>query len=300
MKIEQLIVQHLYTAKNVTLQGIGTIHLNPTVSIPESGDKGAVIPENAFTFDYNLKAGEDVGLIDFIVQQTRKMKPLASSDLESYTMLAKQFLNIGKPLLIEGVGTIQKNQSGLYEFIQGVFVTPKIDDIPKQLKEKTEENISFESESRNTGHSKKYAAIAFIALFAVLTGLGLYYFIFKKKSASTEPVAQIQPLLQDTIKKIDTEKIKVPDTAAAAKPAEPIKTDSFNFKIVIREYKDAATAENKLKTFTDFGYKLILIKVDSAKYQLAMPFTTPLSDTLRTKDSLRKKIFGGNPYVILK
>ena len=299
MKIEQLIVQHLYTAKNVTLQGIGTIHLNPAVSIPQSGDKDAAIPENAFTFDYNLKAGEDEGLIDFIVQQTRKMKPLASSDLESYTMLAKQFLNIGKPLLIEGVGTIQKNQSDFYEFMQGVFVTPKIDDIPKQLKEKTEENISFESESRNPGSNKKYAAIAFIALFAVLAGLGLYYFIFKKKGASPEPMTQVQSVLQDTIQKNDTAKIKVPDTVAA-KPAEPVKTDSFNFKIVIREYKDAATAEKKLKTFTDFGYKLILIKVDSAKYQLAMPFTNPLSDTLRTKDSLRKKIFGGNPFVILK
>ncbi len=299
MKIEQLIVQHLYNTKTVTLQGIGTLHLDPSVALPTDADKAVVIPENAFRFEYNLKAGEDEALINFIVQQTRKIRPLASSDLESYSILAKQFLNIGKPLLIEGVGTIQKNQSGSYEFIQGHFITPKIDDFPKQLKEKTEDNISFESESRNTGNNRKYAVIAFISLFAILAGLGLYYFIFKKKSPGTEPVIQTQIVVQDTVKKVDTVKAIVPDTVAA-KPAETEKKDSVNFKVVIREYKDAATAEKKLKTFTDYGYKLILIKADSAKYQLAMPFTSPLADTLRVKDSLRKKIFGGNPYVILK
>jgi len=296
MKIDQLIVQHLYTNKTVTLQGIGTIHLNPAIVLPTEADKDAVLPENAFTFEYNLKAGEDEALISFIVQQTRKMKPLASSDLESYSILAKQFLNIGKPLLIEGVGTIQKNQAGLYEFIQGVFVTPRIDDIPKQLKEKTEENISFESESRNTGNSKKYAAIAFIALFAVLAGLGIYYFAFKKKGPVPEQAALPQAA-QDTVK-IDTAKAFVPDTTIIS-PTETAKKDSFNFKVVIREYRNAAMAQKKLKTFTEYGYNLVLIKVDSTKYQLAMPFTTPLSDTLRAKDSLKKKIFGGNPYIIL-
>ena len=73
VKIEQLIVQHLYNSKQVTLQGIGTIHLDPSVSIPQEGDKVATVPENAFSFEYNLKAGEDEALIDFIVQQTRKI-----------------------------------------------------------------------------------------------------------------------------------------------------------------------------------------------------------------------------------
>jgi hypothetical protein len=40
----------------------------------------------------------------------------------------------------------------------------------------------------------------------------------------------------------------------------------------------------------------MIIKVDSSNYELAMPFKTPLSDTLRAKDSL-KIFFGGAPYV---
>ena len=116
MKIEQLIVQYLYLNKQVTLQGIGTFRLDPAVVLPAGNEKEKdfIMPENAVQFEYNLKAGEDEGLVKYIVQHTRKILPLASSDMESYAMLAKQFLNIGKPLVIEGVGTVQKNQQGNY------------------------------------------------------------------------------------------------------------------------------------------------------------------------------------------
>ena len=100
MKIEQLIVQYLYSHKKVTFQGIGTFKLDPSVALPAENekDKDFVMPENAFQYEYNLKAEEDEGLVQYIVQHTRKILPLASADLESYAILAKQFLNIGKPL----------------------------------------------------------------------------------------------------------------------------------------------------------------------------------------------------------
>jgi hypothetical protein len=147
VKIEQFVVQYLYTSKKVTLQGIGTITLDPSVLLPMSNEKekDIVMPENAFQFTFNPKATEDTELVNHIVQHTGKMFPLASSDLDSYVTLAKQFLNIGKPLVIEGVGTIQKTQQGDYQFIAGHFITPKIDDFPKQLREKRDESISFES-----------------------------------------------------------------------------------------------------------------------------------------------------------
>ena len=99
MKLEHVIVQQLYKSKKVTLQGIGTFRLDSSVAIPPENEKDYVIPENAISFEYNLKATEDEALIEHIVAQTRKMKSLASSDLESYCMSSKQFLNIGKPLI---------------------------------------------------------------------------------------------------------------------------------------------------------------------------------------------------------
>ncbi len=299
VKLEQLIVQHLYQNKSVTLQGIGTLHLNPSVVLPAEGDKDAVLPDNAISFDYDLRAPEDESLINFIVAKTRKIKPLAASDLESYSILAKQFLNIGKPLTIEGIGTILKSQEGKYEFRQGHFIAPKIDDIQKEIKEKPEESISFESEAPAKNNSKTILAVVLGLVFIGLTGLGLYYFIFKAKQPATEAVpAQV---LADTVH-TDTTIVAKPDSAgtdstAAVLPA-PVVKDSFNFKVVIKDYPDSAAAARAFNKLSSYGHRLVLIKTDSAKYSVAMPFTTSLADTARTRDSL-KVFFGGKPYIKL-
>jgi hypothetical protein len=297
VKIEQLIVQYLYSHKQVTLQGIGTFKLNPSVVLPAGNekDKDFVMPENAFEFEYNLKAEEDNGLIKYIVEHTRKILPLATADLDSYAILAKQFLNIGKPLVIEGVGTIQKNQLGNYQFIPGSFITPKIDDIPKQLREKRDESVSFESEAK-TDNSRRNLLIAISILVIILGGLGLYYVLVYNKSNGNEPIAQNETVAADTTKK-DTLSISKIDTSSKITPTL-IKTDSNNFRIVIKNYPTQLAAKKAYDRLTYYGHKLELIKVDSLKYEVAMPFKTPLSDTARAKDSLRT-FFGGKPYVKL-
>ncbi len=126
LKIEQVLVQHLYNNKEITLQGIGSFRLDPSVLLPADTEKETSIPEDAIAFEYDPKATEDDSLIDAIVKLTKKIKPLASADLDSFLMLGRQFLNIGKPFTIEGLGTLDKTQSGQLEFIPGQFVTPKM------------------------------------------------------------------------------------------------------------------------------------------------------------------------------
>ncbi|RYD71020.1 MAG: hypothetical protein EOP53_24385, partial [Sphingobacteriales bacterium] len=104
MKVEQLLVQYLYKNKTVSIQDIGRFNISPEFIIPAEGDKDSSLPEGAIQFEYDKNALPDEGLIDYIVEQSRKIRPLASSDLESYTILTRQFLNIGKPLPIEGLG----------------------------------------------------------------------------------------------------------------------------------------------------------------------------------------------------
>jgi len=84
LRIEQLIVKHLYAHKKLTLIGIGTFFLDPAVILPEEADKMSDLPPNAIRFENDLRAGIDEGLINHIVQQTKKIKPLATADLESY------------------------------------------------------------------------------------------------------------------------------------------------------------------------------------------------------------------------
>jgi len=297
VKIEQLFVQYLYSNKKVTLQGIGTFKLDPAVVLPAENDKDKdfVMPENAFQFEYNLKAEEDPGLVKYIVEHTSKILPLASADLDSYAMLAKQFLNIGKPLVIEGVGTVQKNQQGTYQFTPGQFITPKIDDYPKQLREKRDESVSFESEGKVDNSRRNLLAVIF-GLVIILSGLGIYYFFTTKKANESLPAESAEAVTADTTKTDTTILTPVDTTLIIAAPV--VKPDSINFKIVLKKYGDSTAAAKAFKRLTYYGHKLEVIKADSLNYELAMPFKTPLSDTLRAKDSLRR-FFGGNPYIKL-
>lgn len=298
MKIEQLIVQHLYKNKSVTLQGIGTIHLNPSIIIPTSTEKDFVMPENAFTFDYNLKAPEEESLIEFIVQQTRKIRPLATSDLESYSILAKQFLNIGKPLVIPGVGTIQKNQEGAYEFIQGNFVAPKIEEAPKQMAEKAEEPVSFAHES-SKNNNKNYLLAFLGVLVLALVGAAIYYFLFYNKPALSEnfpeQAAHEGPTPADTTR---TDTVAQTKTDSIQTPLPVEKRPDSSFKVVIKEYKTETAASKALARLSKYNKNFTILVSDSATYQVALPFpATPLSDTGRIRDSLRI-YFGGKPFVI--
>ncbi|RYY66988.1 MAG: hypothetical protein EOO13_15105, partial [Chitinophagaceae bacterium] len=125
MKVEQLLVHYLYKNKTVNIQDIGSFNISPDVILPSEGDKDTSLPEGAIQFTYDKKTPADEGLVDYIVEQSGKIRPLAASDLESYTILTRQFLNIGKPLPIEGLGILQKNQQGNVDFIQGNNITSR-------------------------------------------------------------------------------------------------------------------------------------------------------------------------------
>ncbi len=302
MKIEQLLVQYLYNSKQVSLQGIGIFKLKPDIILPTEGDKDFSIPADAFSFDYNLKTTEDEGLVNYIVQQTRKIKPLASSDLESYAIVAKQFLNIGKPFIIEGIGTIQKNQQGQYDFITGGFISPKMDDSPVQLKERKDETVSFESEHVTEKSGKTLKIILAITAF-VLAGLTLYYFMVVKKPAASEYIEQ-------TVSAPDTANVTTvmpgantlnknnidSNSKTVATAVQPINTDNSSFKIIVKEYNSQSAVQAAYNRLTSYGHKLEIIKIDSVKYKLAMAFKVPFADTLRVRDSI-KVLFGGKPYI---
>ena len=92
MKISPLLAQFLTTNKQLSLAGLGRFILN---------DSGEI------TFEQDPTVKEDAELVKFIAESTGKMKSLVASDLDSNLELARQFLNIGKPYLFEGIGTLE-------------------------------------------------------------------------------------------------------------------------------------------------------------------------------------------------
>lgn len=303
MKIEQLLVQHFYIAKQVTLQGIGTFKLSPDFVVPPDSDKEIVLPENAVTFEYNQKATEDDALINYIVQQSRKMKPLASADLESYIMLASQFLNIGKPLKIDGIGMLEKSQMGGYLFSPGQYINTKVEDATVQLKEKAREDISFGNEEKPTGNNKKILGI--LAALIILAGVSWAVWHFFINKPATTPVENstvnlpVPPVITtpDTAK-IDSTKLVSQKPDSIVSPT--INTTGYSFKIVLKNYPSLILAQKAYNRLTSYGHSLLLYTADSVTYKVAMPFTRPLTDTTYAKDSVRNVLFGGRPYIELK
>ncbi len=294
MKLEHLITQYFYINKQLSLQGIGTFLLSQDFVLPLETDKEVIMPENAIAFKYSNKAIEDEGLITYIVQNSKKIRPLASADLDSFLMLGRQFLNIGKPFKIEGIGTLEKNQTGDYQFTQGVFSNTKAETvIASNIKEKADVDISFASKAKETKSPKKAIAIAGLIAFLALVGFGIWYFVNHQQSVTPATLPNKEDTAISSNLK-DTNTIK--KDSITANPNIIATKDSFTFKLIIKTYPSLLQANAGLKRLTSYGHKLLLTTKDSITYQLKMPFTKPLSDTAIARDSIRV-LLGGKPQL---
>lgn len=291
MKIEQLLAQHFYKNKEVTLQGIGKFTLSPDLVMPMENDKDATLPDNAISFMYDSRATEDDALINYIVEQTRKMKPLAAADLDSYLVLGKQFLNIGKPFKVEGLGMLIKNQQGEYQFTQGQNFSSKTEEAaPAVVKEKADDNdISFRDESRLNSGSNKGLKIAAALLVVGLLGTAAWYFFMR----NTKPAAVETALQEPSVKQEpDTNKIAsaIPDSLNSVKKdsvviaTPPVAAGDYAFKVVFRVLSQGGALKKKIELNKP---NVIMYTSDSVHYKLAEGFNRPLSDTTKIKDSLR-------------
>ncbi len=290
VKIEQALVQHLYNTRKISLQGIGTFSLEGSVSSPADPEKVMVIPQNGITFIHNPRVGEDAELIDAIVQHTKKIKPLAAADLDSFLTLGMQFLHIGKPFTIEGLGTLDKAQTGELIFIPGQFITPRVE-APKALKEDENEEKSglfpnYDSEV-NTDRTKTIITIAIILVLGLL-GWAVYYFLNRNEA---------NPLTNTQQTQTNTNPVSVTNDEGVLPPST---NENYTFVIMFKETNNKEEANKIRNRYTGFGHKIIMYTNDSITYKLAEPFTLPLSDTTRIKDSLNKFYYMGEGRVEVK
>ncbi len=291
MKIEQLLAQHFYKNREVTLQGIGKFTLSPDLVMPTENDKDAALPDNAISFTYDSRATEDDALINYIVEQTRKMKPLAAADLDSYLVLGKQFLNIGKPFKVEGLGMLVKNQQGEYQFTQGQSFSSKTEEAaPAVVKEKADDNdISFRDESRSAGRSNKGLKIAAALLVVGLLGTAAWYFFMRNtkpaavETALQEPVVKQEPD-SNTISPAITDSANIVKKDSVITAALPVAAGDYAFKVVFRVLSQGGALKKKIELNKP---NVIMYTSDSVHYKLAEGFNRPLSDTTKIKDSLR-------------
>lgn len=289
MKIQEILSQYLYKEKSLTLPGLGRFDLNPSVNIYDLKEEGWPADTISFTTDRNAVVEE--GLLQFLIQQTGKMKPLAMSDLESYVSNGMQLINIGKPFPIKGIGSINKTKDNQYTFEQGSPALEKIDSInTDHVRDRTvlaegEKEIDFSHEERKS--SKKPIIILGIIVALVLVGWAVYLAI-PKKDKEPEPeatlVEQVTPV-DTTAQQPDTAVIVAQDSLAPVTP--PAVVDPSSLKLVIETATTKSKADARIAFHKTRGRELSLNIKDSSTYQLILLVQKSLSDSSKVKDSLR-------------
>lgn len=287
MKLDHLLSQFLYQHKRLVLPGIGTFTLDPSVVVPAE-DKYRT-PANGIQFSNKSAREFDQELVKYIHTHTGKMMPLAQSDLESYISLGHQFLNIGKPLFIEGIGTLVKVNSGLFEFLPGEFVTQKLEDARDPNR-----RSAFDDETKHEPEPNGMRNVLIAATIIgtlVLVAWGAWYLYQKNISTSESPAEQ--QVIADTIVSVPTDTTAIqayaPDSSLLKKDSN-VATSSLapgTYKFVL-ETAGKKRALRRYAQLKDIGNKIKMETADSISFKLYFELPAYPADTSRIRDSLSR------------
>jgi hypothetical protein len=308
LKISPLLAQYLYTNGKLDLPGIGTFLLdNPSV-IPVADNKNKPALLEGVSFQQNKQTKEDPELIAYISAQSGKIKPLASADLESHLELAKQFLNMGKPFLFEGIGTLSQKGSE-YSFTSGAIITEPVREhfIKEAVQQHTDDNSGYDgvfySKSKKQRKAWKKPLVALLVLagigLAIWGGYTVYKNTSKNKENDTADEKNVLPEIADTIQsaqnsntntntKKDTINIVTQASATTTAP-----TGSYKF---ILEKADSTRAYSRYSRLQKFGWNVTIEKLDSASYRLYILLPSNTADSSRVIDSL-SRLTGKRVYI---
>ena len=285
MKLASLLAEFLYEQKKLDLAGIGTFSINP--SGPTSGDTQH--PSEGISFEHNASVKDDDELIGYISAQTGKMKTLASSDLSSYVELGLQFLHIGKPLQIEGIGTLVKNKDASLEFTADHLLVAKIKETG--IKELSATSISDEllttyetlkPKGEKSPLSKKFF-LAFLAMATIAAIIWISYRLNQPNpSVQTETAQEMAPAVTDTAKNVSS----VDTTTTVKQPL--VKTSNGSYRFVI-EVAAKKRAFYRYYTLKKGNLPVQMSTTDSTSFKLYLVLPATSSDTARIADSLTSR-----------
>ena len=289
MKLSLIFAKYLYQHKQLNLPGIGVFSIDPSVAINELTDKNSheIVQQIRFV-QKNIPKPDDE-FIDFIRTHTGKIKPLAQSDLESFIDEGKILLNIGKPFHLEGIGTLQKNSAGKYEFHPGLPLLDKLENVfqEKEIKP-TAPKQAYEQEYIPGTANTNSGRTAWLVL-AILLGLGAIvwggYSLYNSNTDNEGAEANTVPV-KEPVATVDTTHNTANDSiqkasALVSNPASSPKPYKFIFRIasksyVIKRYNDLKVSNPNI--FWDTK--------DSIVYRLYVALPVASSDTARIRDSL--------------
>jgi hypothetical protein len=258
-------------------------------------------PIEGIHFVSKTNGQHDDGLIEYIKKETGKMKALAQADLDSYIMLAQQFLNIGKPFYIEGVGMLHKKRDGSIEFGAGTAVA--VNTI-KGTDEEEKKRSAFADEDKQKGGGGGpnmrvlIIALGIIGTIAVIAGGG--YFLYSKNTDDTATTsASNLRVVADT----QTTTNITPDTTQSHAPA-PVVTAPAGYKFILETTARKSRALQRYETIKTArivkGYDspIQMETKDSVNFKIYMVLNCPPQDTARYKEQMNAWYYGSQAMKI--
>jgi len=273
LKISPLLAQFLINNKQLSLAGLGRFTL---------GDSGEII------FQHDASVKEDAELVKFIAENTGKMKSLVASDLDSNLELARQFLNIGKPYLFEGIGTLSKNKYGTIEYVQGNYSQEKNKENAGDGRDKTsttENSFTDYEEMFSPKRPKGPATKRIVTWLVALVGLSLAvfggYIVYTKTKNKKEPI----------VKKEEIIPVIVPDSLSKTKDTTSIITKPADTSGMYRFVIEKAGRQRAFFRYNYLRENLIDVKMDtkdSVTFNLYFLLPATPADTAKKRDSLQR------------
>ncbi len=272
MKLSHLLSQFLFSQKQLSLAGIGRF------SVDEAGH---------ITFEQDRLVKEDPALVNYIAEQSGKMKSLVAADLDSYLELARQFLNIGKPYLFDGIGILAKNKFGQFDFEQSSTLIEKKESAGegRDTTSTTENSFTDYQEMFSPKKAKGSATKKMVTWVIVIAGISLavfggYLVYTKTKNNNTTSQNQELPPKPAVTTPLPIQNDSSP-AMVAVKPADS--TSLYRFVIETANKQRAFKRYNDLKSY---GLDIKMDTKDSVLYKLYFLKQVKPADTSMIKNTL--------------
>lgn len=279
-----LLASFFHTHGYVRICGLGSFRkIKASEGITRTGLEEPA--KGSIEFHYNPEETVDSDLIGFITSRTRKMEALAVSDLETLATQAREMINIGQSFTFKGIAILIPDLRGQFEVIA--------DKIPSHLQSRkspapeifrhAESPPPFKEGKVHAPENSQSVGGVVVAGVTLAIVAGLIYFLFLHQ-ASPPQADGIGPALEATT---DT----APQVSVRQTPLHTL----LHYEVVFEE-ATRTRALSRYRQLTGWGHDIILKTPDSLHYTLAVPFTTPASDTAAAKDSIR--ILYGRPVYL--
>lgn len=193
--VDQLITRFVYQHGEISLQGIGTIKLLDAIPDTEYLQKHKLTPIQGLEFVHQKTAQTTPAFVKFYAEQRGKIASLAENDVEAYLSMASQFLNIGNPVELKGLGTIAKQKDGTLVMNPGYFIAAKDDGPAPKFRErhqKTAADYAAEKEAEEQTEQRNKTLRGVLMALAAVAVLAIGWWIYKSgigREADTAIVA---------------------------------------------------------------------------------------------------------------